>query len=259
MAIYNTLILGASYGSLLATKLLFAGHKVKLVCLPAEAELINNEGARVRLPIKGRKDPVEIDTRKLPGSLSAAGPGEVLVTDKTDPDWEPVMKRAAAIVTNRGGRTCHAAIVSRELGVPAIVGTGKQALSQIGTMLAVRPIRRVQVFSPTADKRAAFVAKAREEFGIEIADCSSVEAACKGAQIVTLVTRATQPFLTPAMLEPGTHLNAVGAIAPDREEFTQDMFSRVTAVAVDNAEVESSPTQWPAGTRSASKASRAVM
>ena len=48
--------------------------------------------------------------------------GEVLVTDKTDPDWEPLMKKAAAIVTNRGGRTCHAAIVSRELGVPAIVG-----------------------------------------------------------------------------------------------------------------------------------------
>lgn len=49
-------------------------------------------------------------------------PGEVLVTDKTDPDWEPIMKRAAAIVTNRGGRTCHAAIVSRELGLPAVVG-----------------------------------------------------------------------------------------------------------------------------------------
>jgi pyruvate,water dikinase len=49
--------------------------------------------------------------------------GDILVTDKTDPDWEPVMKKAAAIVTNRGGRTCHAAIVSRELGVPAIVGT----------------------------------------------------------------------------------------------------------------------------------------
>ena len=56
--------------------------------------------------------------------------GEVLVTDKTDPDWEPAMKRAAAIVTNRGGRTCHAAIVSRELGVPAVVGTenGTQVL-----------------------------------------------------------------------------------------------------------------------------------
>lgn len=49
--------------------------------------------------------------------------GDILVTDKTDPDWEPIMKKAAAIVTNRGGRTCHAAIVSRELGVPAIVGT----------------------------------------------------------------------------------------------------------------------------------------
>src|SRR5581483_4744901 len=50
-------------------------------------------------------------------------PGEVLVADTTTPDWEPVMKTAAAIVTNRGGRTCHAAIVARELGVPAVVGT----------------------------------------------------------------------------------------------------------------------------------------
>jgi pyruvate,water dikinase len=50
-------------------------------------------------------------------------PGEILVTDITDPDWEPIMKNAAAIVTNRGGRTSHAAIVSRELGIPAIVGS----------------------------------------------------------------------------------------------------------------------------------------
>ena len=52
-------------------------------------------------------------------------PGDVLVTDMTDPDWEPVMKRASAIVTNRGGRTCHAAIIARELGIPAVVGTGE--------------------------------------------------------------------------------------------------------------------------------------
>src|SRR5690606_29190227 len=51
--------------------------------------------------------------------------GEVLVTEMTDPDWEPVMRRAAAIVTDRGGRTCHAAIVSRELGIPAVVGTDR--------------------------------------------------------------------------------------------------------------------------------------
>ena len=70
-ATYNILILGASYGSLLASKLLFGGHSVKLVCLPAEADLINAEGFRVRLPIRGR--PVEIDSRNLPGKVSAGG------------------------------------------------------------------------------------------------------------------------------------------------------------------------------------------
>src|SRR5690606_17644557 len=50
--------------------------------------------------------------------------GDVLVTDMTDPDWEPIMKKASAIITNKGGRTCHAAIVAREMGVPAIVGCG---------------------------------------------------------------------------------------------------------------------------------------
>ncbi|HEX2656060.1 MAG TPA: hypothetical protein VHN11_20750 [Xanthobacteraceae bacterium] len=77
MTAYNVLIMGASYGSLLAAKLLFAGHKVKLVCLPAEAEVINKEGIRVRLPIKGRKDLIEIDSRKLPGTVSADVPTAV--------------------------------------------------------------------------------------------------------------------------------------------------------------------------------------
>lgn len=77
MTAYNVLFLGASYGSLLATKLLFAGHKVTLVCLPAEQEAINKDGARVRLPVKGRKDLVEVHTTKLPGKLVAAGPTAV--------------------------------------------------------------------------------------------------------------------------------------------------------------------------------------
>lgn len=72
--------------------------------------------------------PVQViqDARELSGFRE----GAILVTDKTDPDWEPIMKRAAGIVTNRGGRTCHAAIVSRELGLPAVVGTqtGTQVL-----------------------------------------------------------------------------------------------------------------------------------
>ena len=78
---YNTLIMGASYGSLLATKLLLAGHTVKLVCLPTEAKLINKEGTRVRLPVKGRDGLVEVDSRKLPGALSAATPDAVSPSD----------------------------------------------------------------------------------------------------------------------------------------------------------------------------------
>ena len=74
---YKILIMGASYGSLLAAKLLAAGNTVKLVCLPAEAELINKEGALIRMPVKGRDGLVDINTKKLPGNLSADGPGAV--------------------------------------------------------------------------------------------------------------------------------------------------------------------------------------
>ncbi len=78
---YNTLVMGASYGSLLATKLLLAGHDVKLVCLPAEADLINREGTRVRLPVKGKDTLVEVDSRTTPGKLSADGPTAVNPAD----------------------------------------------------------------------------------------------------------------------------------------------------------------------------------
>jgi hypothetical protein len=74
---YNILIFGASYGSLLATKLLLGGHNVKMVCTPAEVELFNKEGSRVRMPVKGREGLVEVDSRKLPGKLSAEVPAAV--------------------------------------------------------------------------------------------------------------------------------------------------------------------------------------
>jgi len=73
MPAYKILIMGASYGSLLASKVLFGGHSVHLVCLPAEADLINAEGFRVRLPVKSREGHVEIDSRKLPGKVTAGG------------------------------------------------------------------------------------------------------------------------------------------------------------------------------------------
>lgn len=78
---YHILILGASYGSLLATKLLLAGHTVKLVCLPAEADAINTGGTLVRMPVKGREWLVEVHSWKLPGKLSADGPAAVNPSD----------------------------------------------------------------------------------------------------------------------------------------------------------------------------------
>jgi hypothetical protein len=68
---YNILLLGASYGSLLASKLLFGGHTIHLVCLPAEADLINAEGFKVKLPVRGRAEPVLLESRKLPGKVTA--------------------------------------------------------------------------------------------------------------------------------------------------------------------------------------------
>src|SRR5262249_28193419 len=77
MSTYNLLFLGASYGSLLATKLLFAGHSVTLVCLPAEQEAINKNGTRVLMPVKGRKELFDIHSTTLPGKLVATGPTAV--------------------------------------------------------------------------------------------------------------------------------------------------------------------------------------
>ena len=92
--------------------------------------------------------------------------GEVLVTDKTDPDWEPIMKKAAAIVTNRGGRTCHAAIVSRELGLPAIVGT------ETGTTALVNG-QAVTVSCAEGD--TGMVYEGAQPFDIERVDLSTIE------------------------------------------------------------------------------------
>jgi hypothetical protein len=80
---YNILLMGASYGSLLASKLLFGGHSIHLVCLPAEADLINAEGFKVTLPVRGRKDPVLLESRKLPGKVTA-GPATGVDPSKYD-------------------------------------------------------------------------------------------------------------------------------------------------------------------------------
>jgi pyruvate,water dikinase len=116
------------------------GQDGKLYVLQARPETVKSQAAgqiEHRYKLKGRSKPLA-EGRAI-GQKIGAGPvrlvssiaemdrvqpGDVLVTDMTDPNWEPVMKRASAIVTNRGGRTCHAAIIARELGIPAVVGCG---------------------------------------------------------------------------------------------------------------------------------------
>lgn len=117
----------------------------------------------------------------------------------------------------------------------ALIGTGKQAISQLAAVAAVRKLKLARVFSPTADKRRVFVDKARAKFpGIEIVEAKSVEEAVADAQIVTTVTRATEAFLSASALARGTHVNAVGAITRERVELAGDVFARCTKAVVDD-------------------------
>jgi pyruvate, water dikinase len=95
-------------------------HRYKLKGDPTKRGAILAEGRAIGQKIG--TGPVRLV--RSPAEMDRVQPGDVLVTDMTDPNWEPVMKRASAIVTNRGGRTCHAAIIARELGIPAVVGCG---------------------------------------------------------------------------------------------------------------------------------------
>jgi ornithine cyclodeaminase len=118
----------------------------------------------------------------------------------------------------------------------AIVGTGKQALLQVAAVAAVRPLKRVRVYSPTAAHRAQFANRLRAAFPFAVVEAQSVREAVADALIITLVTRATQPFLAANMVSRGAHINAVGAILPSRVEFSQDIFPRCGRVVVDSLE-----------------------
>ena len=116
----------------------------------------------------------------------------------------------------------------------ALIGTGAQAITQVAAVNAVRPLRRLRVFSPTPEKRKAFVDNVASRFDFEVVDSPTLEAATRDASIVTLVTRAKDPFLRASMLARGAHLNAVGAILPASAEFDQDVFDRTGMIAVDD-------------------------
>lgn len=116
----------------------------------------------------------------------------------------------------------------------ALIGTGIQAPMQVAAVATTRKLRRLRFFSPSAEKRAAFRAKAEAMFPFEVVESGSVEEAVRGMPIVTLITRAAEPFLAADMLAPRTHINAAGAILPGNREFGADLWPRVSRVVVDN-------------------------
>ncbi len=135
----QALVIEAHYGSPMDIEWGKDGETGEIYVLQARPETVQSRAGRSiqRYTLKQRSrtlaqgraigQRIGAGTARIVGNarqMSRVQPGDVLVSDMTDPDWEPVMKRAAAVVTNRGGRTCHAAIIARELGIPAVVGCG---------------------------------------------------------------------------------------------------------------------------------------
>jgi alanine dehydrogenase len=116
----------------------------------------------------------------------------------------------------------------------AMIGAGKQSITQIAAVAAVRPLTRIAVWSPTPAKREHLAAKTEAALGIETIAAASLEEALDGADVVTLATRATTPFLNSSMLPSGVHVNAVGAITPERAEFEPGLLDRAGAIAADS-------------------------
>lgn len=117
----------------------------------------------------------------------------------------------------------------------ALFGTGKQALAQLASVAAVRALAVVRVWGRDKAKRDTFLEAVRGlGYGFSIEAPDSVEQAADGASILTLATRAREPFLTASMVAQAAHINAIGAITPEREEFAQDIMGRTTLVAVDD-------------------------
>ena len=116
----------------------------------------------------------------------------------------------------------------------AIIGTGKQAITQVAAVLAVRPVRRVRVYGRNQERSNQFAKRIEAELGVESIAAAGIAEASKGAPIVTVVTRATEPIITAEMCAHGTHINAIGAIVPSRAEIAADVLARSTQVVVDS-------------------------
>jgi ornithine cyclodeaminase len=128
------------------------------------------------------------------------------------------------------------AMAAPDANVLALIGTGQQSMLQLAAVAAVRPLREVRVYSPTAERRRAFVEAARTRFPFAVTECASLAQATQGAPIVTLITRAKEPFVSADVLAEGAHLNAVGAILPTSAELEPQVLRQAALIAVDDME-----------------------
>lgn len=119
--------------------------------------------------------------------------------------------------------------------VLALIGCGGQAAWQVRAVCAVRPIRELRVFARTADRRAAFVAAMAAELGgaVRVRACRSAEEAVRGAQVICCATTSSEPVFDAGWIEPGTHVNGIGAFRLDMVELPPALFRRASLVAVD--------------------------
>jgi len=127
-------------------------------------------------------------------------------------------------------------LAARDADLLAICGTGKQALAQVAAVQAVRPLKTVRIYGRNAEKRAAFAERVKRELDLATEQHDDVARCVKDAPIVTLVTRAKDPFLSAAMPTCGAHVNAMGAITPERQEFEAALLDRCAIVATDSIE-----------------------
>lgn len=116
----------------------------------------------------------------------------------------------------------------------AMIGTGKQAITQVAAALAVRSIKRIRVFGRNAERREQFAARVKQEFEIETIAARSIAETVAGASIITVATRAIEPILTAEMIARGAHINAIGAIVPSRAEIARDVLKHCSRIVVDS-------------------------
>jgi alanine dehydrogenase len=157
--------------------------------------------------------------------------------------WDVTTGRLRAVIeafalgqlrTSAISGTATAILAAPRSEVLGVIGSGKQAEGQIAAVAAVRDIRNIAIFSPTAEHRTALATRITEHSGIAARAVNSVAEAADQADVIVTVTRAVQPFLSAAMLAERVHINAVGAITPERAELEPAVVARARWVVADD-------------------------